>query len=79
MLKDYFVSMSMVEKIKAEIDQLSFREKCELNALLHPLPDDEWDKQMRADAESGKLDWMFQDAERSERDGTAKEFPKTTE
>ena len=42
--------MTKVEEIKAEIDKLSFEERCELNALLNPLPDDEWDKQMRADA-----------------------------
>ncbi|MDQ6630962.1 MAG: hypothetical protein M3Y82_04290 [Verrucomicrobiota bacterium] len=71
--------MSAVEKIKAEIDQLSFRERCELNALLHIWPDDEWDKQMRADAESGKLDWMIKEAEDAEARGLSKEFPKPSE
>lgn len=71
--------MNKVEEIKAEIDKLSPRERCELNALMHPLPDDDWDKQMREDAQSGKLDWMFKDAERAEREGTCKEFPKSTE
>ncbi len=71
--------MSTVEKIKAEIDQLSFQERCELNALLHPYPDDDWDKQMRADAESGKLDWMIQEAKTEETLGLCKEFPKPEE
>ena len=68
--------MTKVEEIKAEIDKLSFQERCELNVLLNPLADDEWDKQMRADAQAGKLDWMIQEAERCEREKTAREFPR---
>ncbi|MBI5385150.1 MAG: hypothetical protein HZA90_10740 [Verrucomicrobia bacterium] len=71
--------MTKVEAIKAEIEKLSFQERCELNALLHPLPDDEWDKQMRVDAEAGKLDWMIEEAERCEREKTAREFPRPRE
>ena len=56
--------MTTVEEIKAAIDKLSFEERCELNALLNPLPDDEWDKQMRADAEpGGKLHKLMIEAE----------------
>ena len=68
--------MSRVEEIKAAIEQLSPRERCELHALLYPFEDDEWDKQMKADAASGKLDWMIEEAERSMRDGTATEWPE---
>jgi hypothetical protein len=71
--------MTKVEEIKAAIDKLSFQERCELNALLNPLPDDEWDKQMRADAEDGKLDWMLDEAKRCEREKTAREFPRPRE
>jgi hypothetical protein len=45
--------MSTVAEIKAAIDQLSPQERCELEALLHPWPDDDWDRQMAADAEPG--------------------------
>jgi hypothetical protein len=45
--------MSTVAEIKAAIDQLSPQERCELEALLHPFDDDEWDRQMRADSEPG--------------------------
>ena len=38
--------MSRVEEIKAQIDALSWQERCELNALLQNWPDDEWDRQM---------------------------------
>ena len=68
--------MSTVEKIKAEIDQLSFREKCELNALLHPYPDDDWDKQMMADSEAGgKLDRLAKSAEEDAKAGRLRDFP----
>ncbi len=56
--------MSTVEEIKAAIEALSPRERCELNALLHPFDDDEWDKQMRADAEpGGKLHKLMLEAD----------------
>lgn len=48
--------MSNVERIKAEIDALTWQERCELNALLQNWPDDEWDKQM---ASEGKFDRMM--------------------
>ncbi len=45
--------MSTVIEIKAAIDRLTPQERCELEALLHPWPDDFWDEQMAADAEPG--------------------------
>ena len=51
--------MSTVAEIKRAIDKLSPQERCELEALLHPWPDDDWDRQMRADAEpAGKLSYL---------------------
>jgi hypothetical protein len=69
--------MTKVEEIKAAIDKLSFQERCELNALLNPLPDDEWDKQMRADAEvGGKLHKLMVEAETEARGGELRHFPR---
>jgi hypothetical protein len=52
--------MKTVAEIKAAIDKLSPQERCELEALLHPWEDDDWDRQMRADAEpGGKLHKMM--------------------
>ncbi|MGD0815794.1 MAG: hypothetical protein ABSA83_19545 [Verrucomicrobiota bacterium] len=45
--------MSTVAEIKAAIDRLSPLERCELQALLHPLEEDDWDRRMAADAEPG--------------------------
>jgi hypothetical protein len=36
--------MSTVAEIKAAIDQLSPRERCELESLLHPWVKDDWDR-----------------------------------
>ena len=49
--------MSIAE-IKEAIAKLSPQEYCELMAELHPYPDDDWDKQMKADAAAGKFDEM---------------------
>ncbi len=50
--------MSTVAEIREAIAKLSPRECCELMAELHPLAEDEWDKQMKADAAAGKFDKM---------------------
>ena len=50
--------MSTVAEIKEAIAKLSPEEYCELMAALHPTEDDEWDKQMKADAAAGKFDAM---------------------
>lgn len=63
--------MSTVAEIKEAIAKLSPREYCELMAELHPRPpDDEWDKQMKADAASGKLDFIDRNIEKAGQDGT---------
>ena len=68
--------MSTVEEIKAAIDELSPRERCELNALLQDWPDDEWDKQMSADSEPGGKLWQLkQDAEADVAAGRLRDFP----
>lgn len=56
-------SMSTVVEIKEAIARLSPREYCELMAELFPQADDDWDKQMKADAEAGKFDEMNRRAE----------------
>jgi len=63
--------MFTVAEIKEAIAKLSPREYCELMAELRPrLPDDEWDKQMKADAASGKLDFIDRNIEKARREGT---------
>lgn len=54
--------MSTVAEIKAAIDQLSPQERCELEALLHPFEDDDWDRQMKRDAAPGGKLWKLMEA-----------------
>lgn len=63
--------MSTVAEIKEAIARLSPREYCELLAELVPRADDEWDRQMKADAESGRLDFVDRHVENSVASGTA--------
>ena len=68
--------MSTVAEIKAAIDQLSPQERCELEALLHPWPDDDWDRQMAADAgPGGKLHQLLQLSEAEAKAGNLRDFP----
>jgi hypothetical protein len=68
--------MSTVAEIKDAIDQLSPQERCELESLLHPWADDDWDRQMAADAEpGGKLDRLKQVSIREAKAGKLLDFP----
>ena len=55
--------MSTVAEIFNAIKELSLQERCELEALLHPFEDDDWDKQMKRDAAAGKFDKLHREAE----------------
>jgi hypothetical protein len=69
--------MSRVEEIKAAIDQLSPEERCELVALLNPVEEDDWDRQMKKDAESGgKLHRLMETANKEHQKGKSLPFPK---
>ena len=48
--------MSRVEQIKAEIDALTWKERCELNALLQNWPEDDWDRQMTSEGKFDRLE-----------------------
>jgi hypothetical protein len=68
--------VSTVAAIKAAIDQLSPQERCELEALLHPWAEDDWDHQMTADAEpGGKLHEMMSASSKNAQAGKLMDFP----
>ena len=68
--------MSTVAEIKEAIDQLSLKERCELEALLHPFADDNWDRQMKRDAEpGGKLYQLMETSEKNAAEGKLVDFP----
>ena len=55
--------MSTVAEIFTAIQELSLQERCELEALLHPFEDDDWDKQMKRDTAAGKFGALHDAAE----------------
>lgn len=71
----YHAAVSTVEEIKTAIDRLSFEERCRLMALLSPIPDDDWDRKMRADAAAGKFAGLVGEAEEERKAGVLREFP----
>lgn len=61
--------VSTVAEIKEAIARLSPQEYCELLAELFPQADDEWDKQMKADFASGKMNWLIKETDTAIREG----------
>ena len=66
--------MSLTE-IKDAIATLSEKERSELNAWLQNWKSDDWDRQMKADIEAGKLDNLAREAEEEYRRGDCRLFP----
>ncbi len=71
-------AMSVVE-IKEAIARLSPQEYCELMADLQPFADDEWDLQMKADAASGRLDFIDRHIEAAKRSRSLTPLDSTLE
>jgi hypothetical protein len=68
--------MSTVAEIYTAIQELSLQERCELEALLHPFEDDEWDKQMKRDAQpGGKLYKLMEASEKEAKAGKLVDLP----
>ena len=68
--------MSTVAEIFTAIQELSLQERCELEALLHPFEDDEWDKQMKRDAQpGGKLYKLMEASEKEAKAGKLVDLP----
>jgi hypothetical protein len=69
--------MSRVEEIKAAIEQLTPQERCELTTLLNPAEEDDWDRQMKKDAEpGGKLHRLMEAANKEYEQGKSLPFSK---
>ena len=57
--------MSTVQEIKTAISKLSLEERAEIMAELCNWKDDDWDRQMKADAASGKFQTLNEEAKSS--------------
>ena len=64
--------MSTVEEIKRAIQGLSLEERAELAAELCGWTDDQWDRQMKADAAAGKFASLNREADAAEAAGQAR-------
>jgi len=62
-LARHLLSMSTVEEIKTAINRLSLEERAELTAELCGWTDDDWDRQMKADAAAGKFGPLNREAD----------------
>lgn len=55
--------MSTVTEIKAAIERLSLTERAEVARWLNGWEDDDWDRQMSADVDSGRLDRFIKEVD----------------
>jgi len=66
--------MSLAE-IKSAVDELSPSELTELAAFIRKRDNAEWDAQIQEDATTGKLDFLFEEAEQERAAGTLRDWP----
>ena len=67
--------VSAVVEIQEAIARLSETEREELRLWLDAYEEDDWDRQITADAASGKLDFMREQAETAKRENTLRPLP----
>jgi hypothetical protein len=68
--------MSTVAEIIAAVKDLTEAEKDEFLEQLRALEfEDDWDRQMDADAKAGKLDFLVREADDAVRGGTLRDWP----
>jgi hypothetical protein len=63
-------------EIKQAVTKLRPEEVTALTAFLVELDNAAWDKQIEADAASGKLDFLFEEAEKERTRGTLRDWPE---
>jgi hypothetical protein len=66
--------MSRVDEIKAEIERLPGPEIAELLRWLSDKDWERWDKQIEADCQAGRLDFLIQEARREKAEGKLKDL-----
>ncbi len=68
--------MSTAQEIEAAMDNLPQREFMALADRVAAKQADLWDKQIDSDSKSGKLDFLFEEAEAEDAKGELREWPK---
>jgi hypothetical protein len=67
--------MSTVEEIKSAIDKLPLSERGQLERWLHGWTDDDWDRQMEADARAGRFARLIDEVDEEIRAGQLRDLP----
>jgi hypothetical protein len=73
-----FTCVSTVVEIESAIAKLPKKEFWELASWFDDIKNRSWDDQMHADAESGKLDFLFEEAEAERAAGKLKDWPSAS-
>jgi hypothetical protein len=66
--------MSKIEELKTDIERLSSEEAAELFRWLSEREWESWDKEMEADSQAGRLDFLVREARQEKARGTLKEL-----
>jgi hypothetical protein len=61
--------MSTVEEVEAAVQRMSPEERAEFRAWYSEFDADEWDRELKADAVSGRLDWLITEAQQDQQAG----------
>ena len=64
--------MASITKIQEEILALSETDYQQLRQWLNELDEDEWDRQIEADSNAGRLDFLIDEAREAKEKGTLK-------
>jgi hypothetical protein len=66
--------MSKIDELKADIERLPGEEVAELFRWLSDKEWDNWDEEMKADSQAGRLDFLVREAVDQKAKGTLKEL-----
>jgi hypothetical protein len=73
--KEYIYTMSLAE-LKSAVRQLSPKELAELTAFISEQDNAVWSEQIEQDAASGKLDFLFREADGEREAGKLRDWPE---
>ena len=61
--------MSTVDEVEAAVQRMSPEERAEFRAWYAEFDADEWDRELKADAVSGRRDWLIIEARQDQQAG----------
>jgi hypothetical protein len=69
--------MSTIEEVKAAVSHFSLTERAEFAKWFNGWEDDDWDRQMQADVQSGKLDKLVAEVDADIQTGQLTDIPQS--